>query len=79
MVIDTLPNAAPKQPAADPPAAAPMHPKPALKRLAVGVKDLARLLGISEGPSGAAGIKKLGRCLWPVAEVRNGLSPDAAA
>ena len=51
----------------------------ALEPLAVGIKDLARLLGISvatlerwndSGELGPAGIKKGGRRLWPLAEVR---------
>jgi hypothetical protein len=50
-----------------------------LEPLAIGTKDLARLLGISvatlerwndSGELGPAGIKKGGRRLWPVAEVR---------
>jgi len=50
-----------------------------LEPLAVGAKDLARLLGISvatlerwhaSGELGPAGIRKGGRRLWPLAEVR---------
>jgi len=69
----------PKQLAADPPAALSLYPKPALEALAVGARELARMLGISEATLwrwdsseefGPAAIKKLGRRLWPVAEVR---------
>jgi len=53
--------------------------RPAIEPLLVGAKDLARILAISEatllrwdqtGELGPEGIKKLGRRLWPVAEVR---------
>ena len=52
---------------------------PALEPLAVGARDLARILGISEatlwrwdagGELGPGGVKKRGRRLWCVAEVK---------
>src|SRR5437016_3471355 len=53
---------------------------PLMEPLALGAKDLARMLGISvytlerwsgSGELGPAGIKKGGRRLWPLAEVRS--------
>jgi predicted DNA-binding transcriptional regulator AlpA len=54
-------------------------PGPDLEPLAIGIKDLARLLGISvatlerwndSGELGPGGIKKGGRRLWPLAEIK---------
>ncbi|HLN29673.1 MAG TPA: helix-turn-helix domain-containing protein [Gemmataceae bacterium] len=62
-----------------PTASIPTAPETAPERLAVGAKDLARMLGISvatfwrwdaSGELGPPGLRKGGRRLWPLAEIR---------